>query len=78
VTEKKNQELAKGKVPNYLADLDDDVNVVVSLDAIARWSFSEKFIQIKRWAKVGIKMSKPFEGIIKKCNIVVSGFILII
>jgi hypothetical protein len=35
VTQKKNQELAKGKVLDYLADLDDDVNVGISLDAIA-------------------------------------------
>jgi hypothetical protein len=64
VTQKNNQEPAKGKVLDFLADLDDDVNVVVSLDAIARWSPSKQFIQIKRWAETEVKKFKPLEGVI--------------
>jgi hypothetical protein len=64
VTWKKNKEPAKAKVLDYLADLDDDVNVAVSLDAIARWSPSKQFTHIKRWAETGVKKSKPLEGVI--------------
>jgi hypothetical protein len=65
VTRKKNQELAKGKVPDWQTALDDDINIAVALDVVNKWSPFEQFVQIKRWSETGIKNSKALEKVIQ-------------